>query len=91
MEKHPGGLTRKPHAHADTHTYTWGFTRTHIHWQTRPFTPLGASKSRFLPEKEAASGSAGVTATPTPPPPAPAPEFSQTLRALLRSEREQGH
>lgn len=29
IERHTGGLTRKPQAHADTHTQ--GFTRTHIH------------------------------------------------------------
>lgn len=83
IERHTGGLTRKPQAHADTHTQ--GFTRTHIHRQTSPFTPLGPLKSRFLREKEAASWRAGVTATPC-----PAPEFSQTLRALLKDEGEQG-
>ena len=83
---HPGGLKRKPQAGSRRHTHTSGFTWTPIYWRTRnrPFTPLGAFKSRFLLEKEAASGHAGVTTTP------PAPEFSQTLRATLRGEGEPG-
>lgn len=81
---HTGGLTRKPQARSHRHTHIRGFTRTHIRCQTRgrPFTPLGALKSRFLREKEAASGRAGGHYDP------PVPEFSQTPRALLRGERE---
>lgn len=58
--------SRGNHRQAHTETHTRGFTRTHIHWQTRnrPFTPLGAFKSRFLREKESAFGRAGVTTTP---------------------------
>ena len=60
------GRLAPTHTHTHTHTHTSGFTWTPIYRRTRnrPFTPLGAFKSRFLLEKEAASGRAGVTTTP---------------------------